>query len=115
MDSTRDFEAASDRYADQSVPVTPAGPALAGNAAAAAGRDFLIAEYGSLAAVNTEMKRGRPRVGDTRQGPSPSVRTRLPETDYAAFKALEESTGRKQSELLREAVHNLLVQHKLVN
>jgi len=115
MVSEREFEAASDRYADQSVSVAPIGPALTGEAAAAAGRDFLVAEYGSMEAVEREIRRGRPRVGDTRRGASPVVRGRISEEDFAAFKRLEAETGRTQAELVREGVHLLLERHKLAS
>lgn len=114
MGSERDFEAASDRYADESVPVVPGGPALTGAAAAAAGRNFLVSEYGSIEAVHAEIRRGRRKVGDTRRGESPVVRGRIPESDRAAFDQLIEQTGKKESELVREAVHLLLQRHHLV-
>ncbi|WP_426625711.1 hypothetical protein ACPPVW_06550 [Leifsonia sp. McL0607] len=115
MVSERDFEAASDRYADQSMPVAPTGPALTGEAAAAAGREFLVAEYGSIEAVEREIRRGRRKVGDTRRGESPVVRGRISDEDFAAFKRLEEATGRTQAELVREGVHLLIERHKIAS
>ncbi|HRY10689.1 MAG TPA: ribbon-helix-helix domain-containing protein [Candidatus Nanopelagicales bacterium] len=44
-----------------------------------------------------------------------TVRARISENDYAAFKQLEQATGRSQSDLVREAVHQLLARHHLVN
>lgn len=114
MVSEHDYEAKSDRYADQSAPTQGAGPALTGVAAAAAGREFLVGEYGSEAAVQAEIRRGRPRLGAPRRGASPSVRGRLTDGDYAAFKELENETGLTQSDLVREGVHLLLQAHQKV-
>ncbi|MGL5826460.1 MAG: ribbon-helix-helix domain-containing protein [Nocardioides sp.] len=50
-----------------------------------------------------------------RKGASPTVRGRVTPTEYAALKTLESQTGRTQSDLVREAVHQLLVDHKLVS
>lgn len=58
---------------------------------------------------------GRPRLGAAKAGPSPTVRARISDSDYAAFKRLEEITGRSQSELVREAVHRMLMEHNLVS
>lgn len=114
MDSERDFEAASDRYADQETPVVPIGPATTGTSASAAGRDFLVKEYGSIEAVENEIRRGRRKVGDPRRGESPVVRGRIPEADRAALDLLIAQTGKRESELVREAVHLLLERHHLV-
>lgn len=57
------------------------------------------------------MHRGRPRVGDAKRGPSPTVRARLSEAEFAAFEQLRETTGRTQSDLVREAVHDYLGRH----
>lgn len=111
MVSERDYDARSDYYADQNAPVRGIGPAVTGAAAASAGRDFLIGEYGSEAAVQAEIRRGRPRLGESRRGASPSVRGRLTDVDYAAFKELEVETGLTQSDLVREGVHLLLQAH----
>lgn len=107
----REYEARSDYYADPNTKITAVGPALTGEEAAAAGRDFLISEYGSIEAVEKEMRRGRRKVGDTRQGESPVVRGRISEEDFVAFKQLEQVTGRTQAELVREGIHLLLERH----
>ncbi len=86
----------------------------AGAAAAQIGREFLVREYGSNEAVEAAvLTRGRPRVGQA-IGASPTVRARISRNDYDAMKRLEAATGRSQSDLVREAVHQLLVQHKMV-
>ena len=112
MGNNIDFEALSDRYADAAEPIVATGPALTGEAAAAAGRAFAISEYGSVSAMEQEIRRGRPRVGETRRGPSPVVRGALTEEDFAAFKQLELATGKKQADLVREGVHLLLERYQ---
>lgn len=112
MVDERDYDAASDRYADKKTPVAPIGRALTGDRAAAHGREFLIGEYGSLEAVEREIRRGRPKLGHEREGGSPVVRARISDADFAAFKELEHTTGRSQAELVREGVHLLLEQHR---
>lgn len=73
---------------------------------------MLVREFGSEEALDEFMRRaGRTRRGETPKGPSPTVRGRLPEADFVAFKRLEQSTGKSQSELLREAVSLLLAEN----
>ena len=115
MVSEREYEARSDRYTDPAIPITPTGDILTGAAAAAAGRSFLIAEYGSEEAVEQLIRRGRPRVGEKRTGSSSVVRARISDQDFAAFKQLEDKTGKTQADLVREGVHLLLTQHPLAN
>lgn len=113
--SERDFDAASERYVDESEPIAPMGEALTGDMAAATGRELLVEGYGSLEAVEAEIRRGRRRIGDTRSGASPVVRARISDQDFAAFKRLEQMTGRSQADLVREGVHLLLEQHRLAS
>lgn len=105
------------RLTDPDYPVASAGQVHTGAAAAAEGRAFLLREYGSQDAIDAAMgvRRGRPRVDEAKRGPSPTVRGRISDADYAAFKKLEEITGQSQSELVREAVHQYLAGHKLVS
>lgn len=110
----KDYDALADRLSAPDHTLARPQAAAAGDDAATAGRDFLLREYGSMDAV-TDVLRGRPRVGQTRRGASPTVRGRVTVTDYEALKKLETSTGRTQSELVREAVHRLLESHKLVS
>lgn len=110
----QEYDELAARLTDSNTPLPAPREVQTGAAAEAAGRDFLVREYGSMDAVN-EVLRGRPRVGDTKRGASPTVRGRISDADYAAFKQLENATGRTQSELVREAVHNLLTEHKLVS
>ncbi|TWE10503.1 ribbon-helix-helix protein, CopG family [Rudaeicoccus suwonensis] len=117
MSTEIDYDALAARLTDPDYPVSSAGQVKTGDAAAAEGRAFLLREYGSEEAIAAAMSvsRGRPRVGDAKRGPSATVRGRISDTDYAAFKKLEEATGRTQSDLVRDAVHQLLTQHKLVS
>lgn len=117
-EATDEYLAAlADRLTDPNTPLPASGGAVAtGEDAAARGRTLMRAEYGSDDALETVLRQaGRPRLGETPRGSSPTLRGRVSEADYAAFKQLEHATGRTQSELVREAVHNLLTSHKLVS
>jgi len=110
-----DFDALEARLTDPSIPLKSARHVATDAAASAAGREFLLREYGSTEVIERAMiAPGRPHVGE-RSGASPAVRGRITPTDYAAFKKLEEQTGRSQSDLVREAVHQLLRRHKLIS
>ena len=110
-----DFDALSERLTDPSTPAPVAADVSQNEDAARRGREMMLQQYGSEDALETAMKRpGRRRLGERPTGASPTVRGRIPEAEFAAFKELELVTGKGQSELVREAVHNLLVQHKLV-
>lgn len=110
-----DYDGLEGRLTDPHTELASTGQVATGEAAAAAGRDFLLREYGSSAAIERAMiAPGRPRVGE-RRGASPTVRGRITPAEYAALKTLEEQTGRTQSDLVREAVHQLLVRNQLVN
>lgn len=100
------------RLSDPHGPVPRStGTVRTGSAAAAEGRAFLVREYGSLQAVEAELRRGRPPVGQDR-GASPTVRGRVSPAEHEAFRRLQRESGRSQSELVREAVHDLLVKHQ---
>lgn len=110
-----DYDALEARLTDPSTPVASAGQVATGVDAEQAGREFLLREYGSEAAIARVLRGpGRPRVGEP-SGASPTIRARISDAEYAAFKQLEQATGRTQSELVREAVHQLLARHKLVS
>ena len=117
MSDQIDYDAIAARLADPDEPVRSARQVKTGAAAAEHGRAWLLREYGSEEAIDaaTKVSPGRPRVGAAKAGPSPTVRARISDSDYAAFKKLEEATGRLQSELVREAVHRMLMEHKLVS
>ncbi len=100
------------RITDPATPLPEPGTVFTGATAAAEGRAFLLREYGSEEALQRALRPGRPRVGSP-SGESPTVRGRISDADFAAFKQLEEQTGKKQSELVREAVQLLLAEHKI--
>lgn len=52
-------------------------------------------------------------MGRPRRRHSPTVRGRISDADFAAFKRLEERTGKTQSELVREAIRLLVDEHKI--
>ena len=114
MATDEDFAALAERLTDPSTPMPKVSEVSTGEAAAAHGRALMLREYGSAAALDAVLRRaGRTRLGAHPKGASPTVRGRLPEADFAAFKQLEEQTGKKQSELVREAVQLLLAEHKI--
>ena len=114
MATDEDFAALAERLTDPSTPMPKASDVSTGDAAAAHGRALMLREYGSEEALDAVLRRaGRTRLGEHPKGASPTVRGRLPEADFAAFKRLEERTGKKQSELVREAVQLLLAEHKI--
>ena len=111
--NTIDYDALATRLIDPAQPTT-GSDTVGGDAAAEIGREFLIREYGTAEAIERAMVTpGRPRVGQ-RGGASPTVRARITREEYGAMKQLEATTGRSQSDLVREAVHRFLREHKLV-
>jgi hypothetical protein len=62
--SEHELETPRDRYADPAGVVSPIGAALTG--AAAAGREFLVSEYGSIEAVEAEIRPRATKVGHAR-------------------------------------------------
>ena len=114
MATNEDFAALAERLTAPSTPLPQASETAVGAAAAAHGRALMLREYDSEAALDTVLRRaGRTRLGEQPKGASPTVRGRLPEAEFAAFKRLEETTGKKQSELVREAVQLLLAEHRI--
>jgi len=107
-----DYDELAARFTDPATPLPEPGAVFTGAGAAAEGRAFLLREYGNEEALKRALRPGRPRVGSP-SGESPTVRGRISDADFAAFKQLEEQTGKKQSELVREAVQLLLAEHKV--
>lgn len=109
-----DYDALSDRYADPTATFAPTGKPLTGEEAAAAGREFAIAEYGSVDTMEHEMRRGRPRIGaePARTTTVRTVRATLSDRDWEAFEQLRTKTGVRQAELVREAVHRYLLENR---
>lgn len=111
-----DYEALAARLTDPETPLTAPRNVSTGADAEAAGRAFLVNEYGSEQALDAVLREaGRPRLGQKARGASPTVRGRIPEADRAAFDRLMKQTGKRESELVREAVHRLLVEHDLAS
>lgn len=111
-----DYEALAAHLTDPETEIRGLGEALHGEAAAAAGRAFLVREYGSEEALEAALKAGRPRLGErARKGRSPVVRGRVTDAAYAALKQLEEATGESESKLVRDAIDLLLREHKLAS
>jgi hypothetical protein len=105
--------ALADRLSDPTAPPPKVSEIATGAKAAAHGRALMLREYGTEEALGRVLRRaGRKRVGEQPLGASPTVRGRIPEADFAAFKQLEERTGKNQSELVREAVQLLLAEHR---
>ena len=110
----QDFAELADRLTDPSTPMPKGSRVVSGAEAATHGRALMLREYGSEAALDAVLRKvGRTRLGEQPKGASPTVRGRLPEADFAAFKRLEERTGKNQSELVREAIQLLLAEHQL--
>jgi hypothetical protein len=111
-----EYEALAARLTDPEAELPKPQNVLTGDAAAEAGREFMLREYGSREALDAALRSaGRPRLGTKPKGASPSVRGRIAEADRAAFDELIRQTGKRESELVREAVHLLLEQHKLAS
>ncbi|UAJ79272.1 hypothetical protein IT072_19065 [Leifsonia sp. ZF2019] len=109
-----EYEALAARLTDVATQLPAPQNVLIGLAAEQAGREFMLSEYGSEEALDDALRSaGRPRLGTHPKGASPTVRGRIPAADRAAFDRLIQQTGKKESELVREAVHLLLEQHRL--
>ena len=118
MAETNDAEyaALAARLTDPEVELPKPQNVLTGEDAALAGREFMLREYGSPEALDAALRTaGRPRLGTKPKGASPTVRGRIAEAERAAFDELIRQTGKRESELVREAVHLLLEQHKLAS
>jgi hypothetical protein len=109
-----DYEGLAARLTDSEVEA-PSHRELHGDEAAAYGRAFLLREFGTEEALEAAMRPGRPKLGTRKPGPSPTVRARVSEEDFAALTRLRKETGRTEAELLREAVHLLLAQHEIAS
>ena len=107
-----DYDALASRLTDPDVELRP-GQVLRGAEAAAHGRELMLSQYGSEEALEAAMIHpGRPKLGTGRRGPSPTVRARVSEQDFAELAQLREQTGRTEADLVREGLHLLLAQYK---
>ncbi|GAB2761349.1 hypothetical protein [Sinomonas soli] len=110
-----DYDALAARLTAPGQPLPAAEEVRVGEAAAAGGREFMVSQYGSWEAVEEAIRAGRPRLGGG-HGPSPVARTRVTVQQDAALSELEAETGKKRSELLRDAIDLLLAsRHKLAS
>jgi hypothetical protein len=125
-DMTEDeYEELARRLTDPATPVLGVGPILTGEAAAAHGRAFMLREYGSMEAIEQAIEDARRyeeakrAAGDADPDAIPAsepvVQAVIPAADFAAFRELERRSGLEQAELVRRAVHELLVAEKLVS
>jgi hypothetical protein len=121
-DMTEDeYEELARRLTDPDTPVRGVGPILTGEAAAAHGRAFMLREYGSMEAVEQAIEDARRYEAEKRAtadaipDSEPVVHAVIPAADFAAFRELERRSGLEQAELVRRAVHELLVAEKLVS
>jgi len=108
-----DYDALATRLTDSKQVIRAVEAPLRDDDATAAGRDFLLREFGSEEAIMAELRPGRPRIGkQPDRGPSPTVRGRISEQDFAAVKQLEEQTGKTQSELVREGIQLVIERYR---
>lgn len=107
-----DFEKLATRLTDPDASLPEPASVHTGAEAAAAGNALLLREYGSEDAVARALRPGRPSLGASPRGASPTVRGRISVEDFVAFKLLEVRTGKRQSDLVREAVQLLLAKHE---
>lgn len=111
-----EYEALAAQLTDTGYELPKPVNVLTGEAAAAAGHALMLSEYESQEALDAALRSaGRPRLGTKPKGASPTVRGRIPQAERAAFDRLIQETGKKESELVREAVHLLLEQHKIAS
>lgn len=111
VEKNAQFEALAARLTDPATALPAATDVATGAEAAARGRALMLKEYGSEEALGAVLRQaGRPRLGEKPRGASPTVRGRIPVADHERFERLMAETGKRESELVREAVHLLLEQ-----
>lgn len=113
------------RLIDPDEPMPEPGWVLTGEAAAAYGRAFMLREYGSMEAIEqaigdarryeAEKRATADAAADAIPASESVVRAVISAADFAAFRELERRSGMEQAELVRRAVHELLVAEKLVS
>lgn len=114
-DEKIDYDALAARLTDASVSAPEPADAVVGESAAARGRELLLREYGTESGIEDAMRRGRPSVGSAKSGASPVVRGAIPVVEYEALRSLMETSGMREAQLVRRAIHELLVAEKLVS
>lgn len=95
----------AERISESDSPVAAPLDVRAGDAASAAGRAFLLREFGDEQNIREAMRKpGRPPRSAAASGTSPTVRGRVPQTDYEKLSAIRATTGKTESELVREGI-----------
>lgn len=110
-ESEKTNETLAGELSESTRAIGPPRLSLSGEAASAAGRTFLLREYGSEEDIREAMRKpGRPRsVGHAdpvtkSAGASPTVRSRIPRADFERLATIEAATGKSESDLIREGV-----------
>ncbi len=109
-----DYETLAAALTHPDTVLQPAGTAVAGAEAAAAGRGLMLQEFGSEEALEAAMRPGRPAVGREKHGASPLVRGRITPEDRLALDELRARTGKSESALVRAAIHQMLIEQQLL-
>jgi len=100
------FETLANRLTDPSRKLPAPTEVASGVVAAERGHALMLREYGSEESLDAVLRTaGRPKIGSVPKGKSPVVRGSVAETDRVRFEQLMQRTGKKESELVREAVH----------
>jgi len=100
-----DWSAQAAHYTDPEQPFPQGRPCKPGEGAEA----LIIEAFGTRQAAEDFVRMGRPPIGGReRSGESRSVRGRVSDEQYDAFKQIMESTGGSQSDLVRQAVDLLI-------
>jgi hypothetical protein len=112
-DQDEEFDELAERITAVDHELAPAADIATGADAAARGRELMVREFGGEVELDAELRRaGRPRLGESARGKSPVVRGSVAAADRAQFDRLMQETGKKESELVREAVHLLLDRYR---
>ena len=80
--SEKDYEELAGRLTDPAIELPKPVNVRTGADAEAAGREFMLQQYGSQEALDAALRSaGRPRLGAKLKGASPTVRGRIAEAD----------------------------------
>ena len=107
------YEQLDEYYSDPKTEVKTVGNPLIGEDAAKHGQALLVKEFGSAAAVEEFIRRGRPRLGQTAgSGSSREIRGRITDRQFQALQILMQKNQRTMSELIREMTESYLTSQK---
>jgi hypothetical protein len=109
---TESNEELAQRLSESSGPFPEPLSVRTGSDAAAAGREFLLREFGDEQSIEAAMRKpGRPSKKSSptgavtaNAGASPTVRGRVPLADYRRLQEVEKKSGKTESELVREGI-----------